>query len=343
MALSERSMIRNLLLVVSLYPVVLGCGREIQDGSEYLRDRETTTSQVGTTLQALAAEVPTSIPQVSLGLPVVDSSTSDAILIKMAQQLVSRECCKVRDNGIWSPLTIEAYDQWRSVLGLGPGSLDHDLWQAIFQIPPPEAYFPIRDQRTGIVLPHNAVFVGDSEDPGASRFTVASFSEIERIRSWYRAFISLEEVEDWYWCGEVERIDNEFELWWWKRNTTSNGVVLKLIATQVFGGRVDIRVERTGEDVSDCSGTPIPVTTTDAPDSALGGSSNGSGDSLGGSCYVGMNLEECEDVLGYGLAERMITFDCTREGRSVLWARNWWIIGFSDGYPVISKSRNSCS
>ena len=90
--------------------------------------------------------------------------------------------------------------------------------------------------------------------------------------------------------------------------------------------------------------TTTTVAPTTTPRASAGSSSGGSGSSSGGSsCYVGMNLEKCEDALGLGFGDRLNTIDCTGKGRSVMWANNWWIYAISGGRPVVSKSRSGCS
>jgi len=88
------------------------------------------------------------------------------------------------------------------------------------------------------------------------------------------------------------------------------------------------------------------VTTPSMPRSTGGGSvssgGGGGGAQTGVFCPPGTNLERCEDLNNKGLAERLPTIDCTGAGRSVLWARNWWIRGVSGGRYVISKDRSRC-
>jgi hypothetical protein len=68
------------------------------------------------------------------------------------------------------------------------------------------------------------------------------------------------------------------------------------------------------------------------------GSGSGGGSASRG-CYVGMNWGYCIGLLGY----EPKSIDCSGDNRSSFLNGNWWIIGFSGGYPEISKSSSSCS
>ena len=61
--------------------------------------------------------------------------------------------------------------------------------------------------------------------------------------------------------------------------------------------------------------------------------------SVSSSCFVGMNFEDCQDRLG---AFGQIPYVDCQGNRSVWWSSNWYIIGFSGGNPVVSKSPLRC-
>lgn len=76
--------------------------------------------------------------------------------------------------------------------------------------------------------------------------------------------------------------------------------------------------------------------------SSSGGSSSSSGSSSSGvsaAAFVGWNLEDVQDYLGFDPR----TYDCSGSYRSVLWASNWWVVGYSGGTLIVSKSRSYCS
>jgi uncharacterized membrane protein YgcG len=75
--------------------------------------------------------------------------------------------------------------------------------------------------------------------------------------------------------------------------------------------------------------------------SSGGGSSGGSGGSSGGggSSYVGWNLENLQDYLGFNPS----TADCSGSGRSVFWSSNWWVVGQYGSTLIVSKARGYCS
>jgi uncharacterized membrane protein YgcG len=72
--------------------------------------------------------------------------------------------------------------------------------------------------------------------------------------------------------------------------------------------------------------------------SSSGGSSSG-GSSSGGGSYIGWNLEDLQDHLGYDPR----TVDCSGSGRDVWWASNWWVVGQSGSAVVVSKARGYCN
>ena len=77
--------------------------------------------------------------------------------------------------------------------------------------------------------------------------------------------------------------------------------------------------------------------------SSSGGSSSGGGSSGssggGGSSYVGWNLENLQDYLGFNPS----TADCSGSGRSVFWSSNWWVVGQYGSTLIVSKARGYCS
>ena len=72
--------------------------------------------------------------------------------------------------------------------------------------------------------------------------------------------------------------------------------------------------------------------------SSSGGSSSG-GSSSGGGSYIGWNLEDLQDHLGYDPR----TVDCSGSGRDVWWASNWWVVGQYGSAVVVSKARGYCN
>jgi len=81
---------------------------------------------------------------------------------------------------------------------------------------------------------------------------------------------------------------------------------------------------------------------TSSGGSSSGGSSSSSGSSSSGvsaAAFVGWNLEDVQDYLGFDPQ----TYDCTGSYRGVWWASNWWVVSYSGGTLIISKSRGYCS
>ena len=115
-----------------------------------------------------------------------------------------------------------------------------------------------------------------------------------------------------------------------------------LPASYVFSMTLTDAAGQTATDSCSWEHPGSPPAATSPP--VRSGGSGGSGSSSGGSsCSVGMNLEKCEDALGLGLGDRLPTIDCSGRGRSVIWARSWWIIDIRFGIATISKSRSGCS
>jgi uncharacterized membrane protein YgcG len=81
--------------------------------------------------------------------------------------------------------------------------------------------------------------------------------------------------------------------------------------------------------------------TSSGGSSSGGGSSGGSGGSSGGGggSYVGWNLENLQDYLGFNPS----TADCSGSGRSVFWSSNWWVVGQYGSTLIVSKARGYCS
>ena len=70
-----------------------------------------------------------------------------------------------------------------------------------------------------------------------------------------------------------------------------------------------------------------------------GGSSSGSSGGTSAAAFVGWNLEDVQDYLGFDPR----TYDCSGSYRSVLWASNWTVVGYSGSTLIVSKSRGYCS
>ena len=73
--------------------------------------------------------------------------------------------------------------------------------------------------------------------------------------------------------------------------------------------------------------------------SSSGGSSGGSSSGTSAAAFVGWNLEDVQDYLGFNPR----TYDCTGSYRSVWWASNWTVINYSGSTLIVSKSRSYCS
>ena len=70
-----------------------------------------------------------------------------------------------------------------------------------------------------------------------------------------------------------------------------------------------------------------------------GGSSSGSSGGTSAAAFVGWNLEDVQDYLGFDPR----TYDCSGSSRSVFWASNWWVVSYSGSTLIVSKSRGYCS
>jgi uncharacterized membrane protein YgcG len=73
--------------------------------------------------------------------------------------------------------------------------------------------------------------------------------------------------------------------------------------------------------------------------SSSSGSSGGSSSGTSASSFVGWNLEDVQDYLGFDPT----TYDCSGSYRSVFWASNWTVVGYSGSTLIVSKSRSYCS
>ena len=73
--------------------------------------------------------------------------------------------------------------------------------------------------------------------------------------------------------------------------------------------------------------------------SSGGGSSSGSSGGGSTGSFIGWNLEDVQEYLGYDPR----TYDCSGSYRSVWWSSNWWVVGYSGSSLIVSKSRGYCS
>lgn len=303
--------------------------------SAQVRTPETTT----TTTTTLPPTVRT------FDLPIVANSDGDPEAIKVLQRLVTAICCPLVDDGVWGPKTDESVQEAREIFGLGPGGLDVALWEAVFTLEQPDTYSTVESERHGLPLPNTAVLITSGTQ---SRYVLAANTRGGQLWTWYRDNHANRPLPDWKSClssgGPLD-----FAVSWWRPLAGGNGTKVTLNVVDDGLGRFDLFVTETASRGAGCAGyePPAPTSTTTDPPTPNTSGSTGSGSSGSGStgisgCYAGMNVETCEDLLGLSAGQRFRSRDCTGNSRDIWIARNWWIIGFWNGIPIVSKHPSKC-
>lgn len=291
----------------------------------------TTTSTSTTTTTTLPPRVTT------FDLPVVVDSAGERDSIRVMQRVLAAVCCPMDADGSWGPKTAEALEGLRGLLGLAPGGLDTELWEAVYRLPAPEEYAVVKSPLHPMPLPNTAVMLRASAESKSTEYTLAADTEIDELSRWLSETYVGKDFSSWAWCRKGTE---DIPIWnWWRKSSDTSGRVMQVVVTDVGVGRVDLSVREVSAVITNCAGYSTP-TTVARPAPSSGTSSGGSG---GMSCTIGMNLERCEDLMGAGLGQRLVTRDCSGRDRSVFWASNWWIIDAIGGIPVVSKSRSGCS
>ena len=125
------------------------------------------------------------------------------------------------------------------------------------------------------------------------------------------------------------------QLWKYAISPTDPSELFSLKPKTVYYVKVEAEGPNGSSETEFTTFTSASLPPKPAPPS--GGGGGGGGGSSGG-CYAGMNWDSCISRLGY----EPYSYDCTGYGRGVWWASNWWILFFSGGVPVLSKSAYYC-
>lgn len=334
----KRTVVATFILVASLGSLV-----SCSSGSS------STSTRAPQTLPQIARTTSTTKPSPTVftgDLPQIGKE-SGPDEIRRLQELLNAVCCVTKVTGIWDAETEEALLSLRQILGLESGGLDTELWRKLFTVPSGKEFVARPSLLFAIPVPSKTFLREFDLQPPTEFYVIPADTDFPALKAWFDDEVAGAKFGDWYWCDAPASGFTTFEYRWWKRERKIAGALLTVKVSYSDFGRVDIELVEQVRPLQKCEGYVAPPTsppTTIRPPQSSGSSGDSSSSSGGSSsCYVGMNLEDCEDLLGIGLGGRLVTLDCTGRGRGVFWARNWWIIDVLRGLPVISKSRSYCS
>ena len=302
----------------------------------------TTTTRAPTTTTRAPTTTTTTLPTDLSGLPTLLYGDSSTAAILATQHLLNSFGHELATDGYWGSQTADALGQLRAELGLAAGGLDEDLWLTLFSQREPADLGARISGVEEVPIPYQAVLIG-TETAGlgvsdAAHYTLPFSTRPSRVSTWYQDEIGGSSLGAWNWCEEVTPLygSEVLQLFWWQ-GTDRN---LSVGISDMHGGRVDIVIAvENGVSVDGCAGTPTTTTRPRVTTTTRPRVTTTTQDVF---CYAGMNLEDCETIVGLAMGDRLPTIDCSGSGRSVWWAANWWILWFQDGYPVISKDPNWC-
>lgn len=306
---------------------------------------------VETQLKTPASTVPQGLMAASLPVITADSSSDE---VKIAQTLVGTFSAPISIDGSWGPQTAAAVVKLRQALGVKDGeSIDRDVWQAVIsklEAPTARTDFGKSETRSlqNIRLPSGLVLTEiDTVDEVSSAWTYVAPASvpITDLASALSTLNPKKSLGGWRFCETENKTSvAEMRRFWWALPER----MLSLVVERTNGVNKVVVTEEQSVPLDGCEGYKTTPTTA-MPESSSSGSSNdgnSGSENYGGSsatCFVGMNLEDCEDLVGLSAGDRIQYIDCTGEGREVWWARNWTIIGTSGGAAIISKSPYGCA
>ena len=277
-------------------------------------------------------------------LPMADQSSAESQIIEV-QKALNQYCCAIDVAGTWTAETAEAVNSLRSLFGLENGGVDPSLWQKILEVPLQIESGSRKSDLFGLPIPKETVLYAGQLSPPNESYVITGTADFVALKGWFDNSLLGKNQQDWTWCTAPESDFTKFEYRWWKKSREIAGPILRLQVEYRGVGRTDIKISEIRNPFYPCEGYVAPPATTQTTTKPSSGSSSSGGSSGGGGggCYIGMNLEDCEDLLGVGIGGRLPTIDCSGRDRSVFWASNWWIIGSASGIPIISKSKYYCS
>jgi hypothetical protein len=299
-----------------------------------------------TTTAVIQTTVPARAPGAS-ELPVVNPE-SESGNVKVAQSLINTLGGSISVTGNWRSGTTKAVKNLRNELNLPEvNTIDDDVWAAAIetinlQVTNGEFGKTTIRSLQNVKLPSGLLLVSvDEQDKSSIEWKYASPKGIE-ISDLAEQVFTLnpeETIAGWRFCeSEGKTTYAQQRRFWWALPER----MLSLVVNSADGVNNVVITEEQSVSLEGCAGYKTKSTTTmKAKSGTSAGASSGNGSNA--ECFVGMNLEDCEDLLGLFAGERTDYVDCTGEGRMVMWARNWTIIGAYKGVPLISKSPYGCA
>jgi len=299
-----------------------------------------------TTTAVIQTTTPTRAP-VASELPVVNPE-SESGNVKIAQSLINTLGGSISVTGNWRSGTTKAVKNLRNELNLPEeNTIDDDVWAAAIE----QINQKVKSGEFGkttfrslqnVKLPTGLLLVSvDELDKSSIEWKYASPEGIDIFDLAEQVFtLNPEEtIAGWRFCeSEGKTTYAQQRRFWW----ASPERMLSLVVDSADGVNNVVITEEQSVSLEGCAGYKTKTTTTmKAKSGTSAGAASGNGSNA--ECFVGMNLEDCEDLLGLFAGERTDYVDCTGEGRMVMWARNWTIIGAYKGVPLISKSPYGCA
>ena len=305
---------------------------------------EEVSESTSTTIQTTTTTEP---PKLNLeDLPLASQDSTDRDAVRVAQALADQAGFATAVDGLWGNQTQTNVDALRAEYGLPSGGLDADLWFEVLSRPN-RGIFEAKRALEGLQIPEPAIYLDDdvaAYDPSAlERYVLPFRADPDAIAQWVRSNNPQAALGSWRWC-EALTIDSTgiqpLAMFWWQ----ASGRELSIAVRDKGAGRVELHLAvEEGTDPTGCEGADGSSSSSNSSSSSSGSSgSSSSGSSGTAGCFVGMNVEQCEDLLGLASGERFPYIDCSGRSRSIFWANNWWIIGAQNGTAIVSKSPYGC-
>ena len=213
----------------------------------------TSTAPATSSTSTTSTTVPEALLDVS-DLPRVLAATSFPENVSVLQRLLNVLCCERAVDGDFGPKTQESLFEARSMLGLGEGWLDAEMWSAVFELDVPRPDFVESD--LFFDLPSTAVLFEENLG-GDRRYTLAGSHSFTEVSTPLLTRYSQKAWDGWEWCG-TERTQHSVALQWLTESPIEK--YFELSVEDRGGGRIDIIFSNLSEVDWACA-TDVPTTT----------------------------------------------------------------------------------
>jgi len=234
-----------------------GCAAPERSAPASTRVTVEAAAQPVTTTSSSTTTTTTTIPELILDvsdLPRALAATSFPSNVVVLQRLLNVVCCDRAVDGDFGPKTQESLFEARSMLGLGEGWLDAEMWSAVFELEAPPLEFVETD--LFFDLPTTAVLF--QEDLGGDRrYTLAGSHSFTEVSTPLLTRYSRKAWDGWEWCG-TERNPHSVALQWLTESPIEK--YFELSVEDRGGGRIDILISNLS-DVDWACANVAPTTT----------------------------------------------------------------------------------